>query len=270
MIFLEHRPGAGLAPWVRMMWYVRAPEAVGRERVLPNGDVQMVINLAREFCGGCVEGEPTYRQAPALLVGTQRCYGVIDCSDLSEMVGVVFRPGGVRRFVDAPAVEFRFAETALEDVWGRGAVVLRERLMEASSVAAKFAVLERELLTRLRGKEAHAGFLLAMLELQRASRRGANVSVSGMSAATGYSARRLGQLFGDEVGVGPKMFARILRFQRAVQRLHRGGEMRWDALALECGYSDQSHFANDFREFSGVNVTTYTQTVGRWGNHIPL
>ncbi|MBW4038121.1 MAG: AraC family transcriptional regulator [Acidobacteria bacterium] len=271
MIYLEHRPEAQLLPWVRLLWYVRAPEAEGRERVLPNGDVQMVINLAREYCAGCREGEEAeFRQAPALLVGTQRCYGVIDGSDLREMVGVVFRAGGVRRFVAEPAVEFRFAETALEAVWGRAAVELRERLMEAGSVAEKFAVLERGLVGRLRGEEAHPGFLLAMREIRAASRRGANVSVREMSAVTGYTSRRLGQLFDEEIGVGPKMFTRIVRFQRAVQRLHRGGEMRWDALALECGYGDQSHFANDFREFSGVNVTTYTQTVGRWGNHIPL
>ncbi len=270
VIFLEHRPEARLLPWVRMLWYVRAPEAVGRERVLPNGDVQMVINLAGEHCAGCAEGAAVFKQAPALLVGTQRCYSVIDSTDLKEMVGVVFRPGGIRRFVAEPADEFRFAETALEDVWGRGAVQLRERLMEASDVAEKFAVLERELAARLRVEEVHPGFLLAMRELREASQRGASVSVSEISRATGYSARRLGQLFGEEIGVGPKMFARILRFQRAVKRLHRGSEMRWDTLALECGYGDQSHFANDFREFSGVNPTTYVRTVGRWGNHIPV
>ena len=267
VIYLEHRPEAQLLPWVRMLWYVRAPEAVGRERVLPNGDVQIVINLAREHCAGCREGEAEFKQAPALLVGTQRCYSVIDSTDLKEMVGVVFRPGGIRRFVAEPADEFRFAETALEDVWG-GVALLRERLLEASDVVAKFAVLEQELAVRLRVEEVHPGFLLAMRELRAASQRGTNVSVSEMSRVTGYSTRRLGQLFGEEIGVGPKMFARILRFQRAVKRLHRGSEMRWDALALECGYGDQSHFANDFREFSGVNPTTYTRTVGIWGNHI--
>jgi AraC-like DNA-binding protein len=269
LIYLEHRPWARLLPWVRLLWYVRAPEAVGRERVLPNGDVQIVINLAREFCTGCREEHEGFKQAPALLVGTQRCYGVIDTADLKEMIGVVFRPGGVRRFVAEPAEAFRFAETALEDLWGRGVAELRERLMEVSDVAAKFTVLEQELAERLRWDEVHPGFLLAMRELQAASQRGASVSVNDMSRVTGYSARRLGQLFGEEIGVGPKMFARILRFQRVVQQLHRGSEMRWDALALECGYGDQSHFANDFREFSGVNPTTYTRTVGRWGNHIP-
>jgi len=266
MIYLEHTPSPPLAPWVRKLWYVRAPDAVpGRERVLPNGDTQIVINLAREFCTGWRDDGSTFRQAPSLAVGMQRRYGVIDTCDLAEMVGVIFAPGGMRRFVDGPTADFSFAETDLGDIWGRGAKTLRERLIEAATPAEKFKVLENELLGRLRADGLHPAVLLA-LEKIRDGR--AKVSVRDLCVVTGYSSRRLGQLFEEEVGVGPKMLARILRFQRAVQQLHAGCEMRWDELALECGYCDQSHFANDFRDFSGMSLTAYSQTDRVWANHV--
>jgi AraC-like DNA-binding protein len=266
MMYLEHTPLSPLAPWVRMLWYVRAPDAVpGRERVLPNGDMQIVMNLAREFCTGCGEDGSTFRQAPSLAVGIQRRYGVIDSCDLAEMVGVVFAPGGMRRFVDGSTADFSFAETDLGDVWGRGAVALRERLIEAPTPSAKFKVLESELLARLRPGGVHPAVLLALEKIRNGR---AKVSVRDLCAVTGYSSRRLGQLFEDEVGVGPKMLARILRFQRAVQRLHAGCEMRWDELALDCGYCDQSHFANDFRDFSGMSLTAYSQSDRAWANHV--
>jgi AraC-like DNA-binding protein len=253
---------------VRMLWYVRAPNAApGRERVLPNGDTQVVINLARDFCAGCGEGDTTFRQAASLLIGTQRSYGVIDSCDLAEMIGVVFVPGGLRRFVDAPTADFSFAETDLEDVWGRGAAALRESLIEAPTSPAKFKVLEDELLRRLRPGGVHPAVLLALEKIRNGP---AKFAVRELCAAMGYSSRRLGQLFEDEVGVGPKVLARILRFQRAVQRLHAGCEMRWDELALECGYYDQSHFANDFRDFSGITPTTYASTGRAWANHVRM
>ena len=266
MIYLEHTPSPPLAPWVRMLWYVRAPDIVpGRERVLPNGNTQIVINLAREFCTGCGEDGSAFRQASSLAAGIQRRYGVIDSCDLAEMVGVMFAPGGMRRFFDGPTADFSFAETDLGDVWGRGAAMLRENVMEAATPAAKFKVLESELLARLRPGGVHPAVLLALEKIQSGRPR---VAVRDLCAATGYSSRRLGQLFQDEVGVGPKMLARILRFQRAVQRLHAGCEMRWDELALDCGYCDQSHFANDFRDFSGMNLTEYSWSHRAWANHV--
>jgi len=268
MIYVEHKPSPPLAPWVRAFWYVRTPEIVaGRERVLPNGNTQLVINLSREFCTGCGEDGSTFRQASSLAVGMQRRYGIIDVCDLAEMVGVIFAPGGMRRFVEEPTADFSFAETDLGDVWGRGAATLRERLIEAATPVMKFKVLEEELLGRLRLGGMHPAVSLALEKIQN---RRVKVSVAELCKATGYSARRLRQLFEDEVGVGPKMLARILRFQRAVQRLHAGCDVRWDELALECGYCDQSHFANDFRDFSGMSLTAYSQTDRTWANHVRM
>jgi AraC-like DNA-binding protein len=52
--------------------------------------------------------------------------------------------------------------------------------------------------------------------------------------------------------------------------MHCGADIHWAELALTCGYYDQSHFANDFRAFSGLSATAYTATKRPWANHIPL
>jgi AraC-like DNA-binding protein len=140
-------------------------------------------------------------------------------------------------------------------------------LQEAETVEGKFRVLEMELLRRLRPGAPHPAVSLALDHLRRFRRI---CEVRDLASASGYSARRLGQLFEDEIGLGPKSFSRIVRFQRAVRRLHAGGDVRWDELALDCGYCDQSHFANDFHGFSGMNPTTYSRRVGEWANHVRL
>ena len=62
----------------------------------------------------------------------------------------------------------------------------------------------------------------------------------------------------------------ILRFQQAIQQLHTGTEVPWSELALNCGFYDQSHFANEFRAFSGVDVTTYSARRTQWANNIAV
>jgi AraC-like DNA-binding protein len=57
------------------------------------------------------------------------------------------------------------------------------------------------------------------------------------------------------VGVTPKRYCRILRFQRALVGAHRGKRVDWAQLAVECGYWDQAHFIHEFRLFSGLTPT---------------
>jgi AraC-like DNA-binding protein len=77
-------------------------------------------------------------------------------------------------------------------------------------------------------------------------------------------------VFREHVGIAPKMWCRIRRFQAALQALHTGVDVPWAELALRCGYYDQSHFANDFQAFSGINPTTYSSSRGPWQNHVPI
>jgi len=93
-------------------------------------------------------------------------------------------------------------------------------------------------------------------------------TVREVARSTGWSERRLSQVFREQVGFSPKAWTRIQRFQRAVRQLHAGIDLPWAELALECGYYDQSHFANDFRAFSGIDATTYSARRTRWANHV--
>lgn len=77
------------------------------------------------------------------------------------------------------------------------------------------------------------------------------------------SQRRLIALFASEVGLTPKVFCRIVRFQRAVARSQDLKTVDWAELAVECGYYDQSHLIYDFTAFAGVSPDDYRQRRGR-------
>lgn len=267
VLFLERRPEPVLSPWIARLWYASERGSVThRERVLPTGQAQLVLNLAADAFTGCAEDGTTFRQSPALLVGVRPTYTVIDTVDMQEMVGVVFAPGGLRRFFGEPAHDLQ-GELPLEDFWGSRVHGLRDRLRETTDVTGKFALLQTFLCERLLPREVHPAVQFSLHALVRSP---GIVTVAGLAGQTGLSSRRLGEVFAETVGVGPKCFARIRRFREAVQTLHTGTGPSWAELALQLGYFDQAHFSKDFRAFSGMSPSEYLHASRNWANHVAI
>jgi len=95
-------------------------------------------------------------------------------------------------------------------------------------------------------------------------------TLSDLVEHIGLSPRRFIQVFRAEVGLTPKLFCRIQRFQEVVRRIGRGQPVDWLDVALACGYFDQAHFIHDFRAFSGLTPTTYLAQGSEHLNHVPL
>jgi AraC-like DNA-binding protein len=86
----------------------------------------------------------------------------------------------------------------------------------------------------------------------------------------GLSARRFADVFAKEVGLTPKLFCRVRRFQRVLRVIRVGQEIDWAEIALSCGYYDQAHFNHDFRAFSGINPSTYLAACTPHMSHVPI
>ena len=80
-------------------------------------------------------------------------------------------------------------------------------------------------------------------------RTSGRVAVDTLAADAGLSPRQLRRRFLLEVGVGPKLLCRLLRFQQIFKAVDRN-EANWAAVAVDCGYYDQAHLINDFRQFA--------------------
>jgi AraC-like DNA-binding protein len=233
--------------------------------------VQVILNLARDFLFDCPEGSPDLRMPPALVVGARSVYEIVDTSDMADLIGIVFAPGGFGLFAQDAVDLFSNRSVPLEDVWGARARRLRDWLLEADSPAWRLSRLEsflrdRYALNRLpRAPSVRSAIEFALRRFKTAP---CMTKVRDVARETGWSERRFSQVFREEVGLSPKTWCRLQRFQRAVFQLHAGVDVPWAEMALECGFYDQSHFANEFRAFSGVDATTYSAQRTLWANHI--
>ena len=141
---------------------------------------------------------------------------------------------------------------------------LRDRLREVAAAPEQvLCVLDRGLCEQASARERRG-------HVRRAVSLLSSLSVRETARELGISERRLHLVFSEDVGLSPKQWSRVRRFQRALCALYKGVDMRWAELAITCGYADQAHFSRDFRRFSGVDPTTYSVSRGRWKNHIAL
>jgi AraC-like DNA-binding protein len=277
VLYIEHTPAPPLSRFIHVLWYAHAPAVRhNRERVLPSGRVQIILNLARDFLLDCPEGSADLRMPPALIIGARSVYEIIDSSDLADLIGVVFAPGGFAPFASDAVDLFTNRSIALEDLWGTDSRSLRDRLREAATPHARLHCLEAFLAALLAARvtrrfPAHGAHrpevAFALESFQRAP---SIATVRATALSTGWSERRFSQVFREAVGLSPKTWCRVQRFQRAVQQLHAGVDIPWAELALDCGFYDQSHFANEFRAFSGIDATTYSARRTLWANHVPV
>ena len=173
---------------------------------------------------------------------------------------------GAFPFFRASAGELLDQHLPLEELWGAEAIDLRDHLAECTTPAAMFQALERALLAHIcRPPRRHPATAIALAEFQRCP---TPASVMAVAERVGLSPRRFIEAFRNEVGLSPKLFCRIQHFQQEVRRVRESRTIDWAAIALTCGYYDQSHLVRDFRSFAGLSPTGYLAQRGAHPNHL--
>jgi AraC-like DNA-binding protein len=255
VMLVTHHPTPALTPYLEGIWYYDGYQTTShRERVLPNGRFQLIIDLMA---------------GPGVVAGMRSQYIELDTAAIQSVMGIVFRPGGARAFFDVSADEFYNRLVTLDLLWGSATASLRDQLREAATPSAKFRLLESALRQRMLEKrvESHPAVRYGLAEFQRAPHIR---SVLDVTKEAGLSRHRFSQLFREQVGITPKLYCRLHRFQQVVQQIASGGPVDWADVALAGGYFDQPHLAHEFREFSGISPSQYLAADRPYMNHVPM
>jgi AraC-like DNA-binding protein len=244
----SRRPHPALGSHVRRYWgFVESTAAPMRRRELPSQDIVAILSFGPSMR---VDGTPRR----SFVAGLTESSVVTEHTGVSHGVEVTFTPLGARMILGPPMHMFANDTVPFEDVWGDGAAELLERLHDAPGWAARFDLLDAAFAVRLaRAVSPPPAVAWAWRRLVTADGR---VAVRELTTALACSRRYLAAQFRDHVGLTPKVTARILRFQRAVQLLERSGP-QLERIALDCGYYDQAHFNRDFRAFAGSTPTEF-------------
>jgi AraC-like DNA-binding protein len=205
----------------------------------------------------------------ASVIGAMSAVGPAASGERSAMAGAYLRPGQTRRLLGCPARELTDRIAALDDLWGAAGREALQRLGESSVDSERVGELESMFARRVSAAREtcfHGALDVGALDvpglaLWARSRRG-RVSVQGMADACGVARQSLTRAFRESVGVGPKLYCRLARFQAGLGYSDAGRPADWAEAALEMGYTDQSHMIAEFRQFS--SLTPEALRSGRW------
>lgn len=225
------------------------------EPVLPDGCPELVLNLADPFLRHGSSGPPR-RQPASLLVGQLTSPIVLQPTGAVDLIGVRFRPsglGGVLRGL--PAAELTDGDFDLEEIVGARAKGVAEMLHHDGTPARRVAALATWFRRALLHNRRPDPVARRAEEAIRSAH--GRLRIDALAASMGVSRRHLERRFHGSVGIGPKLLARIARFQHLVRSLDRSDSPRWAGLAVQCGYYDQAHLIRDFRQFTGESPAAF-------------
>ena len=271
MIFRIHIPAYPLDQFIEaFVYFERAEHAHTIDRFLPNGDTEILIDF---------HDTPQHIYDNSSLKEIQACHHVwtsglrtepitIPSGNGAVMMVISFKKGAAGAFFPFPMEEISDCVVDADLVWGSEFGFLRESLLEEKDIEARFKLLEDFLLENFRNKlELNPCVAFAVREMME---RPDGLSIARMNEKIGYSQKHFTQMFRKQVGVTPKSFLKIMRFQKAVRHIDAATEINWGEIALASGFYDQAHFIHDFKHFSGFTPEQYAQIHTNYQNYVPV
>lgn len=248
-------PPYPLSQYIECIWYQDLPLDYSRELILPTGTIELMINLGAPH-QVIDRGDPrcSERHQDAWIAGHQTGAILLESQD-SHMIGARFKPGGAAALFPFPIDELTDMVVPLDLIWGRSIHELRERIWEVESPVERYGLLVKALCAYLQEPRQPLDLVLeAARQIQRS--RG-HMPIQEVSAALDISHKHLIDQFKQKVGLRPKQFARIVRFNHMLHSIDFSKSMSWSEVALQNEYYDQAHFIKEFYEFASLTPGEY-------------
>lgn len=271
MIFKLHIPKYPLNLFIESFIYYKDYNPVHSvDRFLPDGNINVVIDLTDypKF----IYDNHTLKEIQACrnvwFSGIRSRYITIPSGRDSEMFIINFHKGMAYPFVEMPLNELTDYVIDGELVLTNKILNLREKLLGISDIDNKFRYTEKILIKTFGSRLKMNPFInFAVTAITNAPEKSA---LNEIVNNCGYSQKHLIKIFKEHVGLTPNAFLKVIRFQKAVNSISKGKFTDWSSVAYDCGYYDQAHFINDFKQFSGFTPREYTQQKSEFTNYIAV
>jgi AraC-like DNA-binding protein len=198
-------------------------------------------------------GKPPILSPRSILIGLQTCrQGELHISGTVDSFDILFQPDGLNLLFALPADEFTDQSFDAESVFGPVIARFQEQLADCRSFEERVSAANQFLIRRSRAVSARDGVTVAAHQIL--SEAGAG-RIPVMADRAGLSMKQFRRRFVQKVGVNPKLFSRIARFEAALDRMARSPGGSWTEVAHRFGYYDQMHMVHEFAQFTGDTPT---------------
>lgn len=273
MIFRTYIPRFPLDQFIQALVYFEGIQhSHSVDRLLPNGETEILIDF---------HDTPQYIYDNNTLKEIQACNHVwaagvrtepitIPAGSMASMMVISFKKGMSYPFYPFPVNEVTDHVLDSDLIWGYEFALVREQMLETGDIDRRFALMEKFLLDKFASRlvvDECVSFAVGEM-----SRNPDRLNIARMNAKIGYSQKHFISMFKRRVGLTPKTYLKIMRFQKAISTIESAPErsIDWAAMSYDCGFYDQSHFINDFRVFSGFTPEEYLTKKSDYLNYVPV
>jgi AraC-like DNA-binding protein len=236
-MYKEILPPETLRSFIECYW-IRSSSSSNElksDRVLPDGCIDFVFNFETNPIGS--------------LVGTMTTPLEVETSNAIDYLGVRFLPAKARSFVRFQASEITDRIVPISDFTGSKGRILAEKLKE--NPQERIHTLNNELEKWIHDGNYYPGQV--DFAVNRISQTQGSIRIERICESLGISRQYLSRIFRESIGISPKQFSRVVRFQALIRKMRRSTMIVWADEAAILGYYDQAHLISDFREFSGIS-----------------
>ncbi len=248
----SQRPAAPVRPWVSAYTGYRTEAGPpGVHHGVPSAHLTLILCL-----DGTVDMLPDGGRFTAMVGGLHDAPAMIAQGEPQTGVQLRLTWRGARALLGVRAGDLAAEVIDLNALLGRRTGALIDRLASADDWPSRFALLDSELTVLAthgrgdRGVRPEVGYAWDRLEASSG-----NLRIADLAEEVGWSRRHLAGKFREETGLAPKAVARLMRFERACDRLRSPARPPLAAVAADLGYVDQAHLSRDFRDLAGLTAT---------------
>ncbi|MCE7995587.1 MAG: AraC family transcriptional regulator [Roseivirga sp.] len=271
-IFEEYTPKGILSYCVHSISYydvVSDNESI--QRILPDGSVYLTINLEdsplRIYEGADFGSGRTYPNF--WMSGMLLKHLTIHSPKHIRALVVKFKSIGAYPVLGIPMFEFINTVVDADVIFGNEIVSLTEDIIGTTEIMDKIHLVERWLYKRLK-LEDPISTAVVQFAIDTTLCNPDKLNMKSIANKSGFTQQHFINIFKKYVGLTPKQYERIVRFNQILKRVNQSQTIDWSDLAFEVGYYDQSHLINDFKTFSGFSPEVYLNKAQGLEHHIPV
>lgn len=235
------KPREELRKYVRYYWLLKRDEPFS-VLTFPIGCPQIIFHRKTSL----FIPEFGKRQSDFTISGQVNFPAHLQSDSSLDMIVAVFHPHTISLFIDTPPSAFYNQEISGYDIENRHINEIATRIFDCENASEGIRILEEWLMTKLKSSLniERIGYSLGKLLLNPSS------SVTALADTACLSKKQYERIFREYVGMNPKEYTRIVRFQKSMWMLQRGNRNYAD-ISAACGYSDQSHLIREFKSMTG-------------------
>lgn len=241
---------------IKYYWVIKSQSPMNvNHKLLPVSNIDFILNFSSPIKYIDVEGKNEIVPKGFHFNGLREKYHLINQTGMLNIFGVSFFQGGLYPFLKTPLSEFTNRSIEIDWLIKGFTSSIEQKLSITNSTSEMIGIIEKELVQFIDIELIAKKEIYEVLKVFNTNTENSNINL--LCEEYGINQRKLERIFNKYIGVSPKLYSRINRFQKIINQLEKKKEINLTSLAYENAYYDQTHFIKDFKFFTGTTPTQY-------------